>query len=131
MQRLGYFQSALQVLPSPLVHREESRALAMGDTQHFKILEASVTRFGPPTPTLHGAAWCCECLLHLVLIEVCNDDTHKQSESNHASQKHKDVDVDAVDLQAQKVFKLSRCSYAGEEVGGKVKCGSVPVQHGE
>jgi hypothetical protein len=37
-------------------------------------------------------------LTHLVLIEVCNDHTHKQSESNHTAQEHKDVDVDAMDL---------------------------------
>lgn len=39
--------------------------------------------------------------LYLVLIEVCNDDSDEQSESNHASQEHEDVNVDAVDLQTQ------------------------------
>lgn len=41
------------------------------------------------------------CGSYLVLIEVCNDDTYKQGEANHATQKNKDVDVDAMDLQAQ------------------------------
>lgn len=41
------------------------------------------------------------CGSYLVLIEVCDDDAYKQSESNHASQKHKDVDVDTMDLQVQ------------------------------
>lgn len=39
---------------------------------------------------------------YLVLIKVCDNDTYKQSESDHATQKHKDVDVDAMDLQAQR-----------------------------
>lgn len=48
------------------------------------------------------------CGSYLVLIEVCNDDAYKQSEPNHAAQKHKDVDVDAVDLQAQRYLKCYR-----------------------
>lgn len=36
--------------------------------------------------------------LYLVLIEVCNDNAYEQSESNHATQEHKDMDVDAMDL---------------------------------
>lgn len=47
---------------------------------------------------------CYSCNSYLVLVEVCNDDAHKQSESNHASQKNKDMDVDAMDLQAQTYF---------------------------
>lgn len=35
---------------------------------------------------------------YLVLIEVCDDHAHKQSESNHTAQEHKDVYVDTVDL---------------------------------
>lgn len=52
---------------------------------------------------------------YLVLIEVCNDNTHKQSESNHTSQKHKDMNVDAMDLQTQRVRKcveqLTHCRH--------------------
>lgn len=39
---------------------------------------------------------------YLVLIKVCDNDTDKQSESDHAAQKHKHMDVDAMDLQAQR-----------------------------
>lgn len=46
--------------------------------------------------------------IYLILIKVCNDNTDKQSESNHTTQKHKDVDVDAMDLQAHK--RLSTCT---------------------
>lgn len=42
------------------------------------------------------------CGSYLVLVEVCDDDAYKQSESNHASQKHKNMDVDAMDLQVQR-----------------------------
>ena len=42
------------------------------------------------------------CGSYLVLIEVRNDDSNEQSEPDHASQEHKDVDVDAVDLQTQR-----------------------------
>lgn len=38
---------------------------------------------------------------HLVLIEVCDDHAHKQSESDHAAQEHKDMYVDAMDLKEQ------------------------------
>lgn len=47
------------------------------------------------------------CGAYLVLIEVCYDDANKQSESNHASQEHKDMDVDAVDLKTERCIKLS------------------------
>lgn len=40
------------------------------------------------------------CDSYLVLVEVCNNNADKQGESNHAPQKHKDMDVDAMDLQA-------------------------------
>lgn len=44
--------------------------------------------------------------MHLILIEVCNDDTHEQGESNHTSQEDEDVDVDAVDLPAQTIHAV-------------------------
>lgn len=46
---------------------------------------------------------------YLVLVEVCNDNSYKQSESNHASQKHKHMDVDAMDLQEQRCINWARC----------------------
>lgn len=42
------------------------------------------------------------CGSNLIFIEICNDDSDKQSESNHATQKNKDVDVYTMDLQAHK-----------------------------
>ena len=39
----------------------------------------------------------CDC--NLVLIEVSDDDAHEQRESDHTAQEHKDMDVDAMDLQ--------------------------------
>lgn len=39
---------------------------------------------------------------YLVLIKVCDNDAYKQSESDHATQKHEDVDVDAMDLQTKR-----------------------------
>lgn len=55
--------------------------------------------FFPPPHKLHRIFFNS---LYLILIKVCNDNTNKQSESNHTSQEHKDVDVDAMDLQTHK-----------------------------
>lgn len=73
---------------------------------------------------------------YLILIEVCNDNAYKQSESNHTTQKHKDVDVDAVDLQAQfERLSTSFCNITGEKMRPKVPYRvvgtSLPVPHGE
>ncbi len=35
VQRLGYFQPTLQILPPPLVHCKESSALMVGDEKHL------------------------------------------------------------------------------------------------
>lgn len=51
---------------------------------------------------------------YLILVEVCNDNTDKQGESNHATQKNKDVDVYAMDLQVHKYTVTEFVDYKHE-----------------
>lgn len=44
---------------------------------------------------------------YLILIKVGNDHSNEQSESNHASQKHKDMNIDAMYLWPQE-FSLRK-----------------------
>lgn len=54
-------------------------------------------------PALAKQPSTCPCYSsHLVLVEIGDDHTDKQSEPNHATQEHKNVDVDAMNLQTQR-----------------------------
>lgn len=48
---------------------------------------------------------------HLILIEISDDNTNKESQSNHAAKKNKDVDVDAMDLQERGLQLDQRFGY--------------------
>lgn len=101
MQRLGYFQSTLQILPSSLVHREQRSALVGRERDTIQSVPLRIH----PGPALLGSLRC----FYLVLVEICNDHADKQGEADHATQEDENVDVDAVDLCVQRrVFGRKR-----------------------
>lgn len=42
-------------------------------------------------------------MTYLVFIKISNDNAHKQRETDHAAQKHEDVNIDAMSLQTETI----------------------------
>lgn len=142
VERLGYFQSTLQILPPPLVHCQESSALIMGDMTCFNaggdLVSLPPYRVHTDTPwKIILKSW----RLYLwVWLLPCSRWSwqwqHQQTEwvrsCSPETQRHGCRYRGSAETEIFKLLCSDNVGVSGErERNGKVRLGSVPVQRGE